>query len=93
MNLPVPRTLSTLLAGAGRGLAEDWRASGLHGALTARPRADGFRLRPRDFRPVDPELTIRSIVACFGIFSVTMVAITWQSSCPVWYVVCFGSGM
>ncbi|MBW8813734.1 MAG: heparinase II/III family protein [Caulobacterales bacterium] len=50
------RTLAPALwVGVTRAIAEDWRASPPGRALAGAPRADGFQVRPRDFRPADAE--------------------------------------
>jgi uncharacterized heparinase superfamily protein len=55
LRLPGRRLVPALLAGTARAAAEDWRASPLGQALAGAPRAEGFQVRPRDFRPADAE--------------------------------------
>lgn len=62
LRVPGRHLARALVVGAGRILAEEWRASEPHRWLTGRPRPAGFSHQPRDFRPADPEVG-RAILA------------------------------
>lgn len=55
LRLPGRHLIPALGVALARGVSDDWRASPIGRALTPSPRVEGFQVRPRDFRPADPE--------------------------------------
>lgn len=74
MRLPGRHHARALIVGAGRVLAEEWRASEPHRWLTSRPRPSGFALQPRDFRPADPEIGRAILAGAFVLAGATLPA-------------------
>ncbi|HET6970594.1 MAG TPA: heparinase II/III family protein [Phenylobacterium sp.] len=65
IRLPGRHLIPALLTGTARAAAEDWRASPFGRALAGAPRAEGFQVRPRDFRPADAEAGRRILAGGF----------------------------
>jgi uncharacterized heparinase superfamily protein len=55
LRLPGRHLVPAVLVGTARAVGEDWRASPPGRALIGAPRAEGFQVRPRDFRPADAD--------------------------------------
>ncbi len=67
------RHLALALAVAtGRSVSEEWRATGAHRWLNARPAPDGFALQPRDFRPADADAGRRILAGAWTLAGATM---------------------
>lgn len=70
--LPGRHLARAVAVGAGRVLAEEWRAAPLHRWLTTHPRPSGFGLQPRDFRPADPEVGRAILAGAFVLEGATL---------------------
>jgi uncharacterized heparinase superfamily protein len=55
-----------------QGLRDEWLASPAGRWLAARPRAVGFSIQPRDFRPADPEAGRRILAGVFVLAGATL---------------------
>lgn len=71
--LPGRHGARALVVGLGRNLAEEWRSAPPYRWLTARPRATGFGLQPKDFRPADAEVGRAVLMGAFVLEGATLV--------------------
>lgn len=70
----------------GKRLAEEWRSTGLYGALLSRPRASGVAAEARDFRPIEAETGRQALQGRMQLAGVSLrlqVGVDiWQQPCP-----------
>lgn len=84
--LPGGEFARAFAVGAGRMLAEEWRASGPWRWMISGPRPEGFAIQPRDFRPADPEIGRAILTGVFVMEGATLAVGVrgdpWDRPCP-----------